>query len=604
MTGQGQATVGVGRRTPTPVSMSTPAPTPPRIASLRTLWPFLCRQGGLFVAWLLALAAASVATLALPMAVKVMLDQGFASAAMVDRAFLLMLAAILAYAVAGAVQYWFVSLLGERVVADLRTRLYGHLIGLDLAFHDRNRSGELVSRLGSDAELLRNVVGVTLPSMIGSGIAMVGSLTMLVATSPTLAAWALLALPLTAVPVLMNGKRLARVARTAQDRIGDANALAVEALGAMDTVRAHARESHERGRFASALELAIAAADRRIRIQAVITFFAIALVFSILLVVLWQGVRAVHTGDISVGDLGQFMAYAAICATAFGSLAEIWNDVQRAAGGMGRIDELLAEAPAIRAPADPTPLPRPLRGELCFDEVSFRYPQRTDTPALQGFDLRFRPGETVALVGPSGAGKSTVLSLLLRFHDPSQGGISVDGVDLRTLDPLAWRDAVALVPQQPTIFAASVADNLRYGRLDADDDALADALRAAHAADFVAELPQGIHTLLGERGTRLSGGQRQRIAIARALLKNAPILLLDEATSALDAQSEHAIQLALEVLMRGRTTLVVAHRLATVQKADRIVVLDRGCIVAQGTHAQLLAEGGLYADLAKLQLLK
>ena len=604
MTGQGQAIVGLGRRTPTPASMSTPTPTPPRIASLRTLWPFLRRQCGLFVAWLLALAAASAATLAMPMAVKVMIDQGFASAAMVDRAFLLMLAAILAYAVAGAVQYWFVSLLGERVVADLRSRLYGHLIGLDPAFHDRNRSGELVSRLGSDAELLRNVVGVTLPSLIGSGIAMIGSLAMLVATSPKLAAWALLALPLTAVPVLMNGKRLARVARTAQDRIGDANALAVEALGAMDTVRAHARESHERGRFASALKLAIAAADRRIRIQAVITFVAIALVFNILLVVLWQGVRAVHTGDISVGDLGQFMAYAAICATAFGSLAEIWNDVQRAAGGMGRIDELLSEAPSIRAPPNPAPLPRPLRGKLRFEEVGFHYPQRTDTPALQDFDLCVRPGETVALVGPSGAGKSTVLSLLLRFHDPSQGRISVDGVDLRTLDPLAWRDAVALVPQQPTIFAASVADNLRYGRLDADDHALADALRAAHAADFVAELPQGVDTQLGERGARLSGGQRQRIAIARALLKNAPILLLDEATSALDAQSEHAIQLALETLMRGRTTLVIAHRLATVQKADRIVVLDRGRIVAEGTHAQLLAEGGLYADLAKLQLLK
>ena len=585
-----------------------PDPSPARLSllALHHLWPFLRRQGWLLALWLASLAASSAATLAIPKALGVMIDEGFRHGATIDHAFTLMLLVSVAFGISAAVQFWSVSYLGERVVGDLRTRLYGHLIGLDAGFHDANRSGELLSRLGTDAELLRHVIGTSLPSAIGSGIAGIGSAWLLIATSPRLAAWSLLAIPLAVVPVVMNSRRLAAISRNAQDRLAEANAGATESLAAADTVRAHARERHERTRYATALRRAVAAADRRILVQALITFAAIALVFAVLLIILWRGVHGVLDHDLSVGGLGQFAAYAMVCAMSVGDLAEVWNDVQRAAGGMGRIGDLLARAPAIlppAPPAEPAPVPRPMHDGLRFEHVVFHYPQRPDAPALDGFDLHVRPGETVALVGPSGAGKSTVLSMLLRFHDPSSGRVTADGIDLRAFDPADWRSALALVPQSPTLFAATVADNLRYARLDADDAALRDALRAAHALAFVDDMPQGLDTPLGERGVRLSGGQRQRIAIARAVLANAPVLLLDEATSALDAQSERAIQDALDTLMRGRTTLIVAHRLATVKKADRIVVMDRGRIVAEGTHASLLAEGGLYADLARLQLL-
>ncbi|MBW8850036.1 MAG: ATP-binding cassette domain-containing protein [Xanthomonadales bacterium] len=582
--------------------MPTP---PPRLALLvlRNLWPFLRRQGWLLALWLATLAASGAATLILPHAFGRMLDAGFQRGDVADRAFGLMFCAAIAYAVSSAAQFWSMTYLGERVVADLRTRLYAHLIGLDAGFHDGVRSGELLSRLGSDAELLRQLVGSALPVALGSAIAVVGGLSMLIVTSPELAAWSLLVLPLSAIPVMINGKRLARIARDAQDRVAEANARAAETLAAADTVRAHAREAHERGRYADALRRAVRAADRRIVVQALITFAATALVFGVLLTVLWRGVRGVVDHDLTVGGLGQFVGYAMLCGLSFGQLIEIWNDVQRAAGGMGRIRELLERTPAILPPARPEPLPRPLRGALRFESVGFRYPSRPGHAALDGFDLQIAPGERVALVGPSGAGKSTVLSLLLRFHDPAAGRVLADGVDLRRFDPAAWRGAVALVPQAPTLFAATVAENLRYARLDADDDALRDALRTANALDFVEVLPQGLDTPLGERGVLLSGGQRQRIAIARAVLADAPVLLLDEATSALDAQSERAIQEALDTLMRGRTTVVVAHRLATVKKADRIVVMDRGGIVAEGTHATLLAQGGLYAELANLQFL-
>ena len=582
--------------------MPTP---PPRLALLvlRNLWPFLRRQGWLLALWLATLAASGAATLILPHAFGRMLDAGFQRGDVADRAFGLMFCAAIAYAVGSAAQFWSMTYLGERVVADLRTRLYAHLIGLDAGFHDGVRSGELLSRLGSDAELLRQLVGSALPVALGSAIAVVGGLSMLIVTSPELAAWSLLVLPLSAIPVMINGKRLARIARDAQDRVAEANARAAETLAAADTVRAHAREAHERGRYADALRRAVRAADRRIVVQALITFAATALVFGVLLTVLWRGVRGVVDHDLTVGGLGQFVGYAMLCGLSFGQLIEIWNDVQRAAGGMGRIRELLERTPAILPPARPEALPRPLRGALRFESVEFRYPSRPGHAALDGFDLQIAPGERVALVGPSGAGKSTVLSLLLRFHDPGAGRVLADGVDLRRFDPAVWRGAVALVPQAPTLFAATVAENLRYARLDADDDALRDALRTANALDFVEALPQGLDTPLGERGVLLSGGQRQRIAIARAVLADAPVLLLDEATSALDAQSERAIQEALDTLMRGRTTVVVAHRLATVKKADRIVVMDRGGIVAEGTHATLLAQGGLYAELANLQFL-
>lgn len=436
-----------------------------------------------------------------------------------------------------------------------------------------------------------------------SSVTVVGSLAMLFVTSPRLAAWSLLGIPLAVLPIIIGARKLRTVARSSQDRIADANSLASETLGAVRTVQAHAREPYERGRFDHALGDAIKAARRRIGAQSLVTASAILLVFGAIVGVLWLGAHDVIDGRLSAGTLGQFVLYALIGGGSVGALAEVWNELQRAAGGMGRIGELLQEDIEIRAPAQPHVLPQPLRGEIRFDDVVFHYPQRPDQAALDHFSLHVRPGETVALVGPSGAGKSTVLSMLLRFHDPASGRICVDGIDVRQVDPAELRGQLALVPQQPTLFAASARDNIRYGRLQASDSEVEDAARAAEADGFLRALPQGYDSELGERGARLSGGQQQRVAIARALLKDAPILLLDEATSALDAQSEHSVQQALERLMAGRTTLVIAHRLATVLKADRIVVMDQGRIVAEGTHAQLLAEGGLYAELARLQFI-
>lgn len=575
------------------------------IGSLRTLWPFVRRHRTLFIAWLVALAASSAATLSLPVAVRTMIDQGFAQGggAAIDRAFLLLFAVAVALALATAARFFFVSLLGERVVADLRERLYAHLIALDAGFHDRNRSGELVSRLTADAELLRSVVGSSMSVALRSTVTVVGSLAMLFVTAPRLAAFALVGIPLAVLPIVIGGRRLKKMSRVSQDRVADANTLANETLGAIRTVQAHAREPYERDRFGAALKEAVATARRRIQAQSWVTAIAIVLIFGAITLVLWSGAHDVVANRMSAGTLGQFMLYAMIGGGSVGALAEVWNELQRAAGGMGRISELLVETAAVQSPANPVTLPKPVRGELTFDRVSFHYPLRPDAPALEEFDLRVRPGETVALVGPSGAGKSTVFSMLLRFHDPQSGSVRVDGTDVRQLDLAELREAIALVPQQPTIFAASARDNIRYGRLEATDADIEHAVKAAHASDFIAALPQRLDTELGERGARLSGGQQQRIAIARALLKDAPILLLDEATSALDAQSERAVQQALETLMEGRTTLVIAHRLATVLKADRIVVMDRGRIIAEGTHEQLLAQGGLYADLAKLQFL-
>ncbi len=574
-----------------------------RIGSLRSLWPFVMRHKGLFLAWLVSLAASSTATLSLPVAVRGMIDHGFTSGENIDAAFLGLFAVVLALAFATAARFFFVSLLGERVVADLRTRLYAHLVGLDQGFFERTRSGELVSRLSADTELLRSVVGSTISVALRSGVMVLGSVAMLVVTSPRLAAYTLVGIPLFVLPLVLSGRRLGRISRQSQDRVADANALASETLGAIHTVQSHAREPYERGRFDDAVAVSVATARRRIGTQSIITAVAISLMFGAVILVLWSGAHDVIDGTMSKGTLGQFVLYAIFGGGSVGALAETWNELQKAAGGMGRIAELLDEQPHIVAPARPRPLPRPVRGELAFDRVSFHYPSRPDVRALEDFSLHVAPGETVALVGPSGAGKSTVFAMLLRFHDPQSGTIRLDGIDVRELDPAALRGTIALVPQQPTIFAASARENIRYGRLEADDAGLEAAARSAEAHDFLSQLPQGYDEQLGERGARLSGGQQQRIAIARALLKDAPVLLLDEATSALDAQSERAVQQALERLMEGRTTLVIAHRLATVLKADRIVVMDRGRIVAQGTHAELIAQGGLYAELARLQFL-
>ena len=587
--------------------MTSPPPAPAKapLGSLRALWPFVRRQRALFQAWLVALACSSAATLSLPIAFRTMIDSGFAQGGgrAIDHAFLLLFGVALALALATAARFYFVSLLGERVVADLRGRLYAHLLALDAGFFDRTRSGELVSRLTADAELLRSVVATSMSVALRSSITVLGSLVMLFVTSPRLAAWALVGIPLAVLPIVVGGRRLQKISRASQDRVADANALATETLGAVRTVQAHAHEPYETRRFGEALAVAVATARKRIRAQAVVTAVAITLIFGAITLVLWSGAHDVIAGRMSAGTLGQFVLYALIGGGSVGALAEVWNELQRAAGGMGRISELLDEVAGVRAPDAPVPLPAPVRGDIVFEDVTFHYPQRPDMPALRGFSLHVRPGETVALVGPSGAGKSTVFAMLLRFHDPQHGRVLLDGVDVRALDPAQLRGTIALVPQAPTIFAASAMDNIRYGRLDASDTEVRRAAESAEADGFLDALPQGFASELGERGSRLSGGQQQRVAIARALLKDAPVLLLDEATSALDAQSERAVQHALENLMAGRTTLVVAHRLATVLKADRILVMDAGRVVAEGTHAQLLAQGGLYAELAKLQFL-
>ena len=534
-----------------------------------------------------------------------MIDQGFKSGSGtdIDHAFLLMFGVALVVALSTAARFFFISLLGERVVADLREKLYAHLIGLDAGFHERNRSGELVSRLTADVELIRSVVGSSMSVALRSSITVIGAVTMLFVTSPRLASWAMIGIPLAVLPMVIGGRRMQKISRNSQDRIADANALATETLGAVRTVQAHARETYERGRFDAAVQVAVRTATKRISAQAVMTATAITLFFGAITLVLWSGAHDVNAGRMTAGTLIQFVLYALFGGGSVAALAEVWNELQRAAGGMSRIGELMAEAPGIVAPMQVVHLPKSLHGEVRLEHVVFHYPMRPELPALEDFNLRVKPGETVALVGPSGAGKSTVFSLLLRFHDPQSGRIAIDDIDVRECDPVELRERIALVPQQPTLFATTARDNIRYGRLEASDADVETAARLAEAHEFLSALPKGYDDELGERGVRLSGGQQQRIAIARALLKDAPILLLDEATSALDAQSERAVQHALENLMRGRTTLVIAHRLATILKADRIVVMDKGRIVAEGTHEELLAQGGLYAELARLQFL-
>ena len=561
------------------------------------------RYRALAAAWLASLALSSAATLALPVAVRQMIDRGFAShdAALINGTFVALFVLALILAISTAARYFCITLLGERAIAALRDLLYSRIIRLDVAFYERTRVGELVSRLGTDTEVVQTLIGSSISIALRSVVMVIGAAALMVWSSPRLAGLTALVIPVVIVPIALYGRRLTKLSRANQDRIADTSAIANETLNSVHAVKAYAREGIESARYADAVQRALRAAQKRITARAILTGGVIMLVFSAVTLVLWAGARGVLAGTINAGLVTQFALYAVMAAGSVGALGGVWGDVLRAAGSMGRISELLAERASIADPAQPESLPRPTQGALAFEHVEFHYPSRPDTPALHDFSLRIQPGETVALVGPSGAGKSTVFNLLLRFHDPQRGRITLDGVDLRALKLDELRGALALVPQETVIFGASAADNIRFGRADAGNEDVSNAARSAEAFDFLSDQPQGFDTQLGERGVRLSGGQRQRIAIARAILKDAPVLLLDEATSSLDAQSEAAIQAALERAGRGRTTLVIAHRLATVQRADRIVVIEQGRIVADGSHDALLREGGLYAELARLQ---
>jgi ATP-binding cassette, subfamily B, bacterial len=573
------------------------------IGSLRRLWPFMRPHWKLALGWLLFLALSSGSNLVLPVAVRHMINHGFGGTdpTVINRTFIGLFVVALVIALATAARFYCITLLGERSLATLRSRLYDHLIRLDLGFFEKSRVGELISRLGTDTELVQTLVGSGISVALRSVVMLVGATTMMIVTSPRLAGLTALVIPAVMLPILVFGRRVRRLSRHSQDRLADAAAVANETLNAAQAVKAYAREDTESHRYAQAIRNALSTARRRIGMRAMLTAAVITLVFGAITLVLWAGARDVLAGQLNAGILGQFVLYAIFAAGSVGSVSGVWGEVMRASGAMERIGELFEEHPDVRSPDHPVVLPGRAQGELRFEDVEFRYPTRPDAVALDGFDLHVKPGETVALVGPSGAGKSTVFALLLRFYDPQRGRITLDGVDLRAMALPEARGAFALVPQETVIFGGSAAHNIRFGRADADDEAVREAARAAEADGFLGALEDGYDTELGERGVRLSGGQRQRIAIARAILRDAPVLLLDEATSALDAQSEASIQHALEHLEKGRTTLVIAHRLATVQRADRIVVMDGGRIVAQGTHESLLREDGLYAQLARLQ---
>ncbi len=583
---------------------ATDTPRPARrIGALRELWPFLKPHRALTIGWLVFLGLSSGASLVLPLAFRHIIDQGFghSSHAAINQTFIALFGVALVLAFATAARYFCITLLGERALASLRQTLYAHVIRLDVGFFEKNRVGELLSRLSADTEVVQALIGSGVSVALRSAVMLVGAAVAMVWTAPSLAGLTALVIPAVMLPILVFGRRVQKLSRASQDRLADAAAIANETLNASTAVKAYAREHIESTRYGGAITRALATARRRIGMRALLTMAVIVLVFGAITLVLWAGARQVLAGTLGAGVLGQFVLYAVFAAGSVAGLSEVWGDVLRAAGAMERIGELLGERAAIVDPPQPQALPQPMRGELRFDGVSFHYPTRPDAPALHDFTLTVRPGETVALVGPSGAGKSTVFALLLRFYDPQSGRITLDGIDLRATAMDELRRRIALVPQETVIFAGSAADNIRFGRQDAGDDEVREAARAAEAHEFISALDGGYDAELGERGVRLSGGQRQRIAIARAILRDAPLLLLDEATSALDAQSEAAIQQALAQLEQGRTTLVIAHRLATVQRADRIVVMDGGRIVAQGTHESLLAEGGLYAELARLQ---
>src|ERR1700728_3587530 len=574
-----------------------------RLRPLLALAPYVARYRGRVTLAFISLTIAAITTLVVPLAVRRMIDFGFTpeGIARINSYFSVMIAVVGVLALASASRFYLVMTIGERIVADLRRDVFAHLMSLSPAFFDSSHSGELVSRLTADTTQIKSAVGASVSIALRNFLLFVGATAMMVITSPRLSGFVLLAIPAIVLPLVAFGRWVRRLSRNAQDTLADATAYVSELIGAIRTVQAYTGERLANARFGSEVEQTYDAARSSTRARAVLTAIVILIVFTSVVVILWIGSNDVLTGTITPGRLGQFVLYAAFAAAALGQLSEVWGEVSAASGASERLFEILRVKSQITAPASPRALPQPARGDVSFENVSFAYPTRPDAAVVEGVSLSVRAGEKVAIVGPSGAGKSTLFHLLLRFYDPAQGAIAIDGVPVRDADPREVRSRIALVPQDAVAFATSARENIRFGRPDATDAEVERAAELAHATEFIRRLPGGFEAQLGERGVTLSGGQRQRIAIARAILRDAPLLLLDEATSSLDAESETLVQTALEELMRHRTTLVIAHRLATVLSCDRILVMDQGRIVEQGTHASLVAAGGLYARLARLQ---
>jgi ATP-binding cassette, subfamily B, bacterial len=574
-----------------------------KVRPLLALFPYVARYRMRAIAVLLALLTAAIATLVVPIAVRRMIDLGFSreSATLIDSYFSVMIAIVAVLALASAARFYLVTTLGERIVADLREDVFGHLVSLSSAYFDTAKSGELLSRLTADTTQIKAAVGASVSIALRNLVLFVGGAIMMVVTSPRLSAFVLAAIPVIVLPLYGFGRAVRRRSRAAQDTLADASAYAGELIGAVRVLQAFTNEQLANSRFRAAVERAFVAARDSISARAILTAIAIFLVFASVVVVLWVGAQDVLSGHLSGGRLSQFVLYAVLAAAGLGQLSEVWGEVSQASGAAERLFEILNVRSAIVPPAKPLALPQSARGEVAFANVSFAYPSRPENLVLDRVSFEIKRGEKVAIVGPSGAGKSTIFHLILRFYDPASGVIRFDGTPIAEVDPQALRARIALVPQDAVIFAASVRDNIRFGRPHASDAQVERAAELAVASEFISRLPQKFETLLGERGVTLSGGQRQRIAIARAILREAPLLLLDEATSSLDAESETLVKAALEHLMEDRTTLVIAHRLATVLSCDRILVMEAGQIVEQGTHGKLVAAGGLYARLARLQ---